>query len=140
MTPPAKNWIDHYKHHPSSNALNQQMESTLALVKNGLPEEVCFKNLKDNPGLACLVINEYNDPNVTCFKLRKSSLFTDLEYDVPKWSELREATSKESVTDLFVPTRNPPKLRCKNILLIPPFVTAAILESETLDPSSLIPI
>jgi hypothetical protein len=72
-------------------------------------------------------------------QIKKSSLFQDIEKEVPKWADLKALDNSDRVSAVHAANRNPPTLRCKNILLMPPLVTKTILELNTLDPASLIP-
>ena len=161
-------WLSYYQNHISNDDLNKQMEQILHLVRFGANDQDCLKNMKDNPGLACLAIDGFHDlvllhqvhvlgpsivfpeekvvalsgPDKTAsnFKLRKDTLFQDHDIAVPKWASLKGVDSLETLETLTVPDANPTKLRCKNIIMIPPLVSLTILESQTLNPSDLIPI
>ncbi len=157
-----------YEIHPSNNELNQQMGSILALCSFGSDQQTCLKNLRENPGLAILAVDGFHDlilfhqvhvigPSIVfpdekvlallgpgkdadCFKLLQTSLFWDQELEVPKWNALKSADSAEMLQTLSVPETNPPRLRCKNILVLPPLVRDILLASPSLDPLSLIPV
>ncbi len=151
-----------------SDDLNLKMSSILEICQHGVSNDVCSKNMKDNPGLAFLAVNGFNDlyllhqvhvlgpsivfpeekilalsgsgPVAECFKILKDSLFNDHEIGVPRWNALKGAETKEDVQNLTETATNPSKLRCKNILFIPPLVVNTIWESNTTDPAALIPL
>ena len=57
----ASDWKSHYLDHPDNEAINQQMEKVLSFCHYDLSNEACMKNLKDNPGLAFLGVDIFND-------------------------------------------------------------------------------
>jgi hypothetical protein len=144
----ADSWSDHYKNHHTSDDLNQKMISILDICSHSSTNDDCFKNMKENPGLALLAVNGFNDlhllhqvhvlgPSIVfpeekilalagssstaeCLKLLKASLFHDHEVGVPRWNALKGAETKEAVEALTETATNPSKLRCKNILFVPP--------------------
>ncbi len=64
MTDPttiANSWSTNYKDHHSSDDLNQKMNSILEICRHGSSNDDCFKNMKENPGLALLAVNGFND-------------------------------------------------------------------------------
>jgi hypothetical protein len=168
FTTTVDSWSSHYKNHHTSDDLNLKMSSILEICQHGVSNDVCSKNMKDNPGLAFLAVNGFNDlyllhqvhvlgpsivfpeekilalsgsgPVAECFKILKDSLFNDHEIGVPRWNALKGAETKEDVQNLTETATNPSKLRCKNILFIPPLVVNTIWESNTTDPAALIPL
>jgi hypothetical protein len=162
----ATDWKSYYDHLPSKDDLNTQMGSILALCPFGSDQQTCLKKLRENHGLAILALDGFHDLNLfhqvhvlgpsivfpeekvltlqgpgheaNCFKLLQSSLFWDQEIEVPKWNALKSADSVETLQVLTVPESNPPRLHCKNILVLPPLVRDTLLASQDLDPLSLI--
>jgi hypothetical protein len=161
-------WESYCETHPSKDDLNQQMGSILALCPYGSDHHQYLKNLCENPGLATLAVDGFHDlilfhqvhvlgPSIVfpeekeltlmgpgkdadCFKLLQTSLFWDQEIEVPKWNALKSADYAETLQTLTIPETNPPRLHCKNILILPPLVRDILLSSPTLDPPSLIPL
>jgi hypothetical protein len=112
-------WKSHYLHHTDIESINKQMEKVLAFCRYDLCE-ACLKNLKDNPGLAFLGVDIFNDlflfhqvqvlgPNLahpeekflaltefgnpaSCFRLHIKSLFHPVKVNVPKWTQLKTPT------------------------------------------------
>ncbi len=126
MTDPtttADSWSNHYKNHHSSDDINQKISSILDICRHGSSNDDCFKNMIENPGLALLAVNGFNDlhllhqvhvlsPSIVfpeekvlalagsnstaeCFKLLKTSLFYVHEVGVPRWSALKGAETKK---------------------------------------------
>ncbi len=164
----APNWTSYYCNHVSNKDLNIQMGQILDICRFGATDQDCLKNVKDNPGLACIAVDGFHElvllhqvhvlgPSIVfpeekvvalsgstqsadIFKLRKDSLFQDHDIPVPKWASLKGADSVDSLNALTVPETNPTKLRCKSILMLPPLVSTTILTSPSLDPFELIPL
>ncbi len=164
----APNWTSSYCNHVSNEDLNKQMGQILDLCRFGANDQDCLKNVKDNPGLACIAVDCFHDiillyqihvlgPSIIfpeekvvslsgsetqadIFKIRKDSLFLDHDIPVPKWASLKGAESMESSAALTVPDSNPTKLRCKCILMVPPLVSTTILTSPSMHPFELIPL
>jgi hypothetical protein len=131
----ADSWLSYYKDHISTDDVNKQMGQIL-------------DRIKDNPGVVCLTVDGVNElillhqvhvlgPSIVTpikkvialsdsdrsadgFKLRRDTLFQDHEIFVPKWSQLKGANSADAVAALCSPVSNPTKLKCKNILMVPP--------------------
>ena len=57
----ADNWKSFYLQHPDNETINGHMEQVLAFCRHDLPTEACIKNLCDNPGLAFLAVDIFND-------------------------------------------------------------------------------
>ncbi len=141
------------------------MEKVLSFCRYDLSNEACMKNLKDNPGLAFLGVDIFNDlflfhqvhvlgPNLvhseekvlaltefgnpaSCFRLHIESLFHPVEVNVPKWTQLKNANSIDSIHALTTSDNTSSKLRSKNIMIVPPLVLSTIVNAGTLDPEPL---
>lgn len=63
-----------------------------------------------------------------------------MEVQTPGWHELKGTSSPEAVTMLQVTEQNPSTFMGILILIIPPSILTTILDTNTMDPTQLIPI
>jgi len=151
-------WSLFYENLDRNLKVNQKMNQIMNLSHFQLSEEDWITNLKNNPGLAMLLVNGflklmllhdicYLQENVFCSESKILGLSGDgdhaevyqidsdtaagsLELVVPLWRDLKGAQSPEGFDALVVPDQNPSVLRIKNSLLIPPLDLNSILESS----------
>jgi hypothetical protein len=168
INPTAINWTSYYLNNTSNEDLNKHMGAVIDLCRYGHSDQECLKNIRENPGLECITVDGFHDlillhqvhvigpsimfpeekivalsgfgNNADTFKLRKDPLFQDHDIPVPKWASLKGADSADSLQALTVPEANPPRLKCKSILMVPPLVSNAIRSSLSMDPADLIPV
>jgi hypothetical protein len=144
------------------------MGQILDLCKFGTNDIDCLKNIRKNPGLACIAVDGFNEtvllhqvhilgPSIvfpeekvgallgaervaSVVKLCNESLFSDHDVAIPKWASLKGADTLDALESLSVPDANPPKLRCKSIIMAPLLVSTRIMTTQSADPFHLIPI
>ena len=63
-----------------------------------------------------------------------------LDLSVPIWRDLKGVQKAENLEALTVPDQNPPALKSKIVILVPPLVQNMILESNSMVPLVLIPL
>jgi len=166
MTTSPKDWKSYYELDYDMAELNTQMDKVLALAKFENSNDDCIKNLKNNPGLAIIAVDSFNEiylfhqvhvlgpsllfpserimalsgqdfPN-RCYKLNSDTLFLDVEVPVPDWDFLSSAETVDFVRRLVVDDSNSSKLQCKNVLVVPPFVVSLIMDLNISDPTKLL--
>jgi len=124
MSSSANDWKAYYETDFDMAELNIQMEKVLALCDFKNSDEECVKNLKENSGLAILIVDSFNEihlfhqvhflgPNLLfpserimalsgqtfpapCFRLNSDYMFANIEVPVPDWNQLKSADSIES--------------------------------------------
>ena len=166
MTTLPKDWKSYYELDHDMAELNTQLDKVLALAKFENSNNDCIKNLKNNPGLALIAIDSFNEiylfhqihalgPNLlfplerimalsgqdfpnTCYKLNSDTLLLDVEVPVPDWDFLSSAETAEFVRRLVVDDSNSSKLQCKNVLVVPPFVVSLVMDLNISDPTKLL--
>jgi hypothetical protein len=166
MSSLAKDWTMYYETDYDMAELNTQMEKVLALCDFEITDEECMKNLKENSGLAFLVVYSFNEvhvfhqvhilgPNLLfpterimalsgyefptpCYRLNSDYMFANIEVPVPDWDQMKKAQDVASVKSLEVSNRNPPMLKSKNVLAVPPLVVSSIMKSKSTDPVKLL--
>ena len=166
MSSSAKDWKTYYETDYDMTKLNIQMDKVLALCKFENLEEECNTSLKQNSGLAILVVDSFKEvhlfhqvhilgPNLLfpaerimalsgqvfpapCFQLNSDYMFANMEVPVPNWVQLKEVEDVASVRSLVVTHENPPILKCKNVLTVPPLVVSSVMASKTTDPEILL--
>jgi len=161
MTTSAKDWKSYYELDYDMAELNTQMDKVLGLAKFENSNDDCVKNLKNNPGLAIIAVDSFNEiylfhqvhvlgpslcfpwerimalsgqdfPN-SCYKLNSDTLFLNVEVPVPDWDFLSSAETSEFVRRLVVDDSNSSKLQCKNVLVVPPFVVSLVMDLNNKD-------
>jgi hypothetical protein len=66
-------------------------------------------------------------------------MLANMEVPVPNWVQLKEVEDVvASVRSLVVTHENPPILKCKNVLTVPPLVVSSLMASKTTDPEILL--
>jgi hypothetical protein len=63
-----------------------------------------------------------------------------LDLSVPIWRDLKGVQKAENLEALTAPDQNPPALKSKIVILVPPLVQKMILESDSMVPLVLIPL
>jgi len=72
------------------------------------------------------------------FRLNSDYMFANIEVPVPNWDHPKAVEDVASVTSLEISNRNPPMLKCKNVIVIPPLVIASIMTTGSTDPLKLL--
>jgi hypothetical protein len=139
----------------------EKMEDILALLAHGPSEEDCVSNIRSNPGLALLGVDNMSEltllhniavlgPNLSIPKARISALIGtgalascihihpspfsfDLSLEAPKWSEIKAAYFPEAVVALVALDSGAPKCKVKALVPLPPFLFEAITVATSLD-------
>ncbi|MFN9982469.1 MAG: hypothetical protein ACK53Y_21255, partial [bacterium] len=73
-----------------------------------------------------------------CFCLNSDYMLANIEVPVPDWSQLKSADNVASAKSLALTHENPPLLKCKNVLVVPPLVIASIMGSKSTNPKKLL--
>jgi len=161
-----KDWTTYYETDYDMAELNTQMEKVLALCDFEITDEECLKNLKENSGLAILVVDSFNEvhvfhqvhilgPNLLFpaerimalsghefptpgYRLNSDYMFANIEVPVPDWDQMKKAKDVASVKSLEVSNRTPPMLKSKNVLAVPPLVVSSIMKTKSTDPVKLL--
>jgi hypothetical protein len=74
------------------------------------------------------------------YRVDSKSATGSLELSLPAWRDLKSLQMGSYLDSLVVPDQNPSMARFKNSMWIPPLVSVAILEADSLIPSVLIPM
>jgi hypothetical protein len=168
MSSRAKTWQLFYHNLPNNQEVNQKMVQIMGFNRFQLSSDDWISNLKNNHGLALLLVNGFHDlillhnvsflqENIFCaeskllgllggtsraevYRIDPISASLDLEFQSPVWRDLKNVASADLVNNLQVPDQNPSVFRGKVSLIVPPLVKDAILELGSLVPSVLIPM
>jgi hypothetical protein len=164
----AENWTIFYSTLDSNHEVNQKMIQVMGFTKFQTNCAEGISNLVNNPGLSLLAVNGFNDlflfhslqyqsqnlfcseaklwglsggeSRADCYRTDPTSLFQDVEVPIPSWRDLKGATTPDAVRLLQVGDQNPSLFKGKLGIIVPPLVLTSILEANTMDPTSLIPI
>jgi hypothetical protein len=168
MVSRAPNWKLYHKSLGINLEINFKMQNVMDFNQSHLSEEAWISNLAKNPGLTILMVNgfgklvllhnvSYLQENLFCseskvlghcgegnkadvYRVDSKSATGSFELSVPAWCDLKSLQPGSDLDSLVVPDQNPSTAHFKNSLWIPPLVSVAILEADSLIPSVLIPM
>jgi len=144
------------------------MADILGLVNYKQNEVTSSDKISKNPGLAILLVDGFSEllllhsleflpanllrpenrlvalsgagPRADCYRIDPTTAFKDIEFAAPLWRDLKGAATADAVASLKPQDQNAAVYKGKQVLIVPPLVSVSILEANTLQPASLVPI
>jgi len=144
------------------------MADILGLVNYKQNEVTSSDKISKNPGLAILLVDGFSEllllhsleflpanllrpenrlvalsgagPRADCYRIDPTTAFKDIEFAAPLWRDLKGAATADVVASLKPQDQNAAMYKGKQVLIVPPLVSVSILEANTLQPASLVPI
>jgi hypothetical protein len=163
-----ENWINYLSELPTNQTQNEHMADILNLVSYHQGAKTILEKIQKNPGLTLLLVDGFSElvllhhldclpanvfrtedrlvalngytSKADCFRIDPETAFRDLEFQTPVWRDLKSVGTKDAVQNLQAPDQASTSFKGKQVMIVPPLVSLAILEAKTVQPGELIPI
>jgi len=163
-----ENWINYLSELPTNQTQNEHMADILNLVPYHQGAKTILEKIQKNPGLTLLLVDGFSElvllhhldclpanvfrtedrlvalngytSKADCFRIDPETAFRDLEFQTPVWRDLKSVGTKDAVQNLQAPDQASTSFKGKQVMIVPPLVSLAILEAKTVQPGELIPI